>query len=64
MLILGAGLNGLDGLNVTDAKLIQPKEKDGTNMRGNVFIPNPSVMTIAMVGPHTHIHPNMTSPVL
>ncbi|EER29402.1 hypothetical protein D8B26_008116 [Coccidioides posadasii str. Silveira] len=42
------GLNGLKGFNVTDFDLITPALDDGTNMRGNVFIPNPSVMTLTM----------------
>jgi len=35
------GLNKLQGLNITDLKIL-----DGTNLVGNVFIPNPSVMLI------------------
>ncbi|WEW58791.1 hypothetical protein PRK78_004259 [Emydomyces testavorans] len=42
------GLNGLKGFNVTTFKLVSPAESDGTNMRGNVFIPNPSVMSLTM----------------
>ncbi|KAI1976568.1 hypothetical protein LOZ53_003141 [Ophidiomyces ophidiicola] len=42
------GLNGLKGFNVTQFSLILPARADGTNMRGNVFIPNPSVMGLTM----------------
>ncbi|EEP81897.1 predicted protein [Uncinocarpus reesii 1704] len=41
------GLNGLKGFNVTEFE-ITPRDDDGNNMRGNVFIPNPSVMTLTM----------------
>ncbi|EEH42923.2 uncharacterized protein PADG_07743 [Paracoccidioides brasiliensis Pb18] len=41
------GLNGLKGFNVTDFNLV-PKEGDGTNMLGEVFIPNPSVLTLTL----------------
>ncbi|CZT11106.1 hypothetical protein WAI453_007395 [Rhynchosporium graminicola] len=42
------GLNGLKGFNTTDV-LINPGAAPGTpNLRGNAFIPNPSLMTIEM----------------
>lgn len=41
MLNMKSGLNKLQGLNITDLKIL-----DGTNLVGNVFIPNPSVMLI------------------
>ncbi|KAF2201457.1 hypothetical protein GQ43DRAFT_36958 [Delitschia confertaspora ATCC 74209] len=40
------GLNGLKGLNITDLKVLDKPNSDGSNMEGNVFIPNPSVMTL------------------
>ncbi|KAF2187798.1 hypothetical protein K469DRAFT_704753 [Zopfia rhizophila CBS 207.26] len=42
------GLNKLQGLNITDVKVLGFNETldDGSNLIGNVFIPNPSVMTI------------------
>ena len=55
--MLAQGLNGLAGLDVTDSKLITPAEDDGTNLRGKVVIPNPSVMTIEMV---SHSSPIVT----
>ncbi|KAK2807523.1 hypothetical protein FQN50_005391 [Emmonsiellopsis sp. PD_5] len=41
------GLNALKGFNVTEFKLVGG-EDDGTNMIGNVFIPNPSVLSLNM----------------
>lgn len=44
------GLNGLKGFNVTDAKInITETRKTFPNLHGNAYIPNPSVLTIAMV---------------
>ena len=43
------GLNGLKGFNLTSFEVKLQAEPDGSNMIGRVFIPNPSVMTIAMV---------------
>lgn len=43
------GLNKLAGLNITDVKILSGKDSvlpDGSNLVGNVHIPNPSVMTI------------------
>ena len=43
------GLNHLKGLNITDIKILTGSDEvlsDGSNMVGNVFIPNPSVMTL------------------
>jgi hypothetical protein len=42
------GLNHLKGLNITDLEILSGDEvlADGSNMVGNVFIPNPSVMTL------------------
>ncbi|KAL8948649.1 MAG: hypothetical protein Q9222_005181 [Ikaeria aurantiellina] len=43
-----SGLNGLAGFNVTSFTIKLTPDPDGTNMEGTVYIPNPSVMTIAM----------------
>ncbi|CAO2657009.1 Nn.00g058120.m01.CDS01 [Neocucurbitaria sp. VM-36] len=43
------GLNKLSGLNITDVKILSGKNEilsDGSNLVGNVTIPNPSVMTL------------------
>jgi hypothetical protein len=45
-------LNGLAGFNVTDLKLNLSAPAGQPNLVGKAFIPNPSVMTIAMVGSH------------
>ncbi|KAI9894679.1 MAG: hypothetical protein M1814_002035 [Vezdaea aestivalis] len=42
------GLNGLQGFNVTSFQVKIVPEPDGANLIGKVFIPNPSVLTIAM----------------
>lgn len=42
------GLNALDGLNVTDAR-INFTATTGANFKANAFIPNPSVITVALV---------------
>ncbi|KAJ5493366.1 hypothetical protein N7539_002112 [Penicillium diatomitis] len=41
------GLNKLDGFNVYDVHTMNPP-KNGHNLRGTVYIPNPTVMTITM----------------
>ncbi|KAI2793271.1 hypothetical protein POX_b03324 [Penicillium oxalicum] len=41
------GLNKLEGFSVYDVKLMNPP-KNGRNLEGFVYIPNPTVMTIAM----------------
>jgi hypothetical protein len=43
-------LNGLKGFNTTDVKLNLSAPAGQPNLLGNAFIPNPSVMTIQMVG--------------
>ncbi|KAH9879311.1 hypothetical protein J1614_002750 [Plenodomus biglobosus] len=43
------GLNKLAGLNITDVRILSGRDEilsDGSNLVGNVFIPNPSVMTL------------------
>ena len=45
------GLNKLSGFNVTEFSIELTPEPDGTNMKGTVYIPNPTVMTISMVNP-------------
>ena len=43
------GLNGLSGFNVTSFQIKVVPESDGSNLIGQVFIPNPSVMTLELV---------------
>lgn len=43
------GLNKLDGFNITKLKISPEDEPDGTNSRGTVYIPNSSMMTVALV---------------
>jgi hypothetical protein len=45
-----AGLNGLAGFNVTGAKVNLSAAAGEPNLKGIAFIPNPSVITVAMVG--------------
>ncbi|KAL9129584.1 MAG: hypothetical protein Q9217_002004 [Psora testacea] len=42
------GLNKLAGFNVTSFKIKLTPEPDGANMVGEVYIPNPSVLTLSM----------------
>ncbi|KAL8678790.1 MAG: hypothetical protein Q9186_004900 [Xanthomendoza sp. 1 TL-2023] len=42
------GLNNLAGFNITSFTILLTPEPDGTNMRGEISIPNPSVLTISM----------------
>ncbi|KAF2736677.1 hypothetical protein EJ04DRAFT_432617 [Polyplosphaeria fusca] len=42
------GLNKLQGLNITDLKILDKPLSDGSNMVGNVTIDNPSVMTLTL----------------
>jgi ethanolamine utilization protein EutA (predicted chaperonin) len=42
------GLNGLKGFEVRNITISLIPEADGTNMRAQVFIPNPSPMTIEL----------------
>ena len=42
------GLNKLSGFNVTSFSIKLTPDPDGTNMVGEVYIPNPSVMTLTM----------------
>ena len=43
------GLNGLDGFNVTGAKVNLTAKAGEPNLHGFAFIPNPSVITMALV---------------
>jgi Protein of unknown function (DUF3712) len=43
-----SGFNGLKGMNVTSFELLNHTNPDGSNSVGTVFIPNPTVMTLAM----------------
>ena len=47
-----AGLNNLQGFNVTQAQILIVPEADGSNMVGKTMIPNPTTSTIALVGSH------------
>jgi len=42
------GLNKLQGLNITGIRILDKNLADGSNMVGNVSIPNPSVMTLSL----------------
>lgn len=42
------GLNKFSGFNVTSLQVKLPAEPDGTNMLAEVYIPNPSVLTLHM----------------
>ena len=44
-----SGLNKLKGFNVTEFHVLTKPDPDGANMVGKVSVPNPSIMTIAMV---------------
>jgi hypothetical protein len=43
-----AGLNKLNGFAITNFTILLKPEDDGSNLLGEVYIPNPSVMTLAM----------------
>lgn len=49
------GLNKLKGFDVTDFHIML-ETKNGRNMNGTVYIPNPSVMTINMVRSNLNHH--------
>jgi hypothetical protein len=42
-------LNKVDGFSFADAAIVFPPETDGTNLRGTVILPNPSIVTFALV---------------
>jgi hypothetical protein len=44
-----ASLNGLQGFNTTDLRLVAGAKAGEPNLVGNAFIPNPSIMTVEMV---------------
>jgi len=46
--VISKGLNNLKGFEVRNISITLVPAADGTNMRGQVFIPNPSPMTIDM----------------
>lgn len=48
IVIIGTGLNRLEGFNVTHYDIKVMPEPDGANMVGTVSIPNPSAITINM----------------
>jgi hypothetical protein len=43
------GLNELKGFAITDAAIVFPPDSDGTNLKGNVTLPNPSIVTFELV---------------
>mgnify|MGYP002718748820 FL=1 len=47
--LLCPGLDKLRGFAIDSARLIVPKEEDGTNLRGTATLPNHSVFTFALV---------------
>ncbi|PLN86851.1 hypothetical protein BDW42DRAFT_198335 [Aspergillus taichungensis] len=44
--IVTPGLNKFKGLAISDATLLLPPEDDGTNLVGNITLPNPSVLEL------------------
>jgi hypothetical protein len=44
-----SGLNGMAGFNVTGAKVNLTAPSGEPNLSGFAYVPNPSVITIAMV---------------
>lgn len=42
------GLNSLKGLNITNFNVLLSQQSDGSNAKGTVNLPNPSVMTVEM----------------
>jgi hypothetical protein len=60
-LLIVPGLNGLAGFNVTGAKVNFSAPVGEPNLSGFAYIPNPSVLTVAMVSsafPHSLISVN------
>lgn len=47
--LFGPGLDKLRGFAIDSARLVVPKEEDGTNLRGTAILPNHSVFTFALV---------------
>lgn len=54
--VVVAGLNGLKGFNITSSNITSVKTDGTAMMSGTVYIPNPSVLTVAMVGLHHTLH--------
>lgn len=44
-----AGLNKLDGFTFSSAAVVFPPDPDGTNLKGTVILPNPTVVTFELV---------------
>ncbi|KAJ5376276.1 hypothetical protein N7509_013162 [Penicillium cosmopolitanum] len=44
--VVTPGLNQFDGFSISDATLLLPAEDDGTNLIGNVTLPNPTVISL------------------
>jgi hypothetical protein len=47
--MLAAGLNSLDGFSFASAAAVFPPEADGTNLKGTVILPNPTVVSFELV---------------
>jgi hypothetical protein len=43
------GLDKLSGFSINSARVVIPKEADGTNLVGEAILPNHSVFTFALV---------------
>jgi hypothetical protein len=43
------GLNNLTGFSFATAAVVLPPESDGTNLKGSVVMPNPSIVTFELV---------------
>lgn len=56
-----SGLNKLNGFNITSFTIKLTPDADGTNMDGFVYIPNPTVMTLAMVNFPSSYPPKMST---
>lgn len=54
-MIVFAGLDRLSGFAIDSARLLLPKEEDGTNIVGSANLPNHSVFTFALVGQTPHL---------
>lgn len=45
----GTGLNNLTGFTFIEAAYVFPSAADGTNLKGTVILPNPSIVTFELV---------------
>jgi len=49
VLIEQTGLNNLTGFSFVEAAAAFPPDPDGTNLKGMVILPNPSIVTFELV---------------